>query len=81
MCGLHLAVVSAFMAVMDFLGIGAHDLSGAESPCNCPAYPAEMRIGRTTLVMVYVLLALHVFPAWFAMCFFAVLIGEKHADR
>ena len=57
MCGLHLAVVPAFMAVMDFLGIGTLDLSGAESACNCPAYPAEMWIGRATLIMVYILFA------------------------
>jgi hypothetical protein len=57
MCGLHLAVVPAFMAVMDFLGISTLDLSGAECACNCPAYPAEMWIGRTAFIMVYILFA------------------------
>ena len=80
MYSLHHAEIAAVMAVMDFLGIGAMDLAGAECACHSPAYFAKVWVGRTTIFMIDILFAPHIFPAGFVLSLFVVLRREKHAD-
>ena len=72
-------VIPAVMAVMDFLGIGSMDLAGTERSCNSPAYSAEVGVGWAAFLMVDVLFAPHIFPAWFVLQISVALIWEKHA--